>query len=326
MRRREFITFLGSAVAFCPLIARAQQPTMPVVGFLTPSGSAALRQQIAGLKEGLKQSGYIEGQNVTFELRFGEGQFDRLTELASDLARRQASVIVAGSSAGLRAAKQASATIPIVFSIGEDPVKLGFVASLNRPGGNITGIYQFTSGLEAKRLGLLHEMIPNAKVIAALVNPNFPAAEAQVRDVHEAASRLSVQLIVLRANAEEDFERAFASLVRQKAGALLVCASPFFNGRREQLVVLAARHAVPAIYEWRDYAAAGGLMSYGTDLADAYRQAGAYAGRILKGEKPADLPVIQVAKFEFVINLSTAKALGIEVPPNLAARADEIIE
>src|SRR5262245_17604080 len=326
MRRREFITILGSAVAFCPLIARAQQPTMPLVGFLTPSGSAALRQQIAGLKEGLKQSGYIEGQNVTFEPRFGEGQFDRLPELASDLVRRQPSVIIVSTSASLRAAKLTTTTIPIVFSMGEDPVKLGFVASLNRPGGNITGVYQFTAGLEAKRLGLLHEMVPNVKTVAALVNPNFSAAEAQLRDVQEAATRLSLQVIVLRANTEKDLEPAFASLVQQKAGALLVCASPFFNRRREQLAVLAARHAVPAIYEWRDYAAAGGLMSYGTDLADAYRQAGAYAGRILKGEKPADLPVIQVAKFEFVINLSTAKALGIEVPPNLAARADEIIE
>jgi putative ABC transport system substrate-binding protein len=326
MRRREFIALLGSAVGVCPLIARAQQPTMPVVGFLSPSGSATLRQQIAALKEGLKQSGYIEGQSVTLESRFGEGQFDRLPALASDLVRRRVSVIVASSSAGVRAAKQTTTTVPIVFSIGEDPVKLGFVASLNRPGGNITGVYQFTAGLEAKRLGLLHEMIPNAKTVAVLINPNYPAAEAQLRDVQEAASGLSIQLIVLRANAEKDFEPAFATLVQQKAGSLLVCGSPFFNVRRQQLAVRAARHAVPAIYEWRDYATAGGLMSYGTDLADAYHQAGVYAGRILKGEKPADLPVVQLAKFEFVINLSTAKALGIQVPPNLAARADEIIE
>jgi putative ABC transport system substrate-binding protein len=326
MRRREFIAILGGAVGVCPLIARAQQPTMPAVGFLSPSGSVALRQQIAALKEGLKQSGYIEGQSVTLEPRFGEGRFDRLPALASELVRRQVSVIVVSSSAGVRAAKQATTTIPIIFSIGEDPVKLGFVASLNRPGGNITGVYQFTAGLEAKRLGLLHEMIPNTKTIAVLINPNYAAAEAQLRDVQEAASRLSVQLIVLRANAEKDFEPAFTSLVQQKAGALLVCGSPFFNVKREQLAVLAARHAVPAIYEWRDYAMAGGLMSYGSDLADAYHQAGVYAGRILKGEKPADLPVVQVAKFEFVINLSTAKALGIEVPPNLAARADAIIE
>jgi putative ABC transport system substrate-binding protein len=326
MRRREFITLLTSAVAVCPLIARAQQPTMPVVGFLSPSRSAPLRQTIAGLKEGLKQSGYIEGQSVTFEWRFGEGQFDRLPALAADLVRRQPSVIVASTSASLRAVKLTTATIPIVFSMGEDPVKLGFVASLNRPGGNITGVYQFTAGLEAKRLGLLHEMVPNVKTIAALVNPDYSAAEAQLGDVQEAATRLSVQIIVLRANVEKDLEPAFASLVQQKAGALLVCGSPFFNGRREQLAVLAARHAVPAIYEWPEYAAAGGLMSYGTDLADAYRQAGVYAGRILKGEKPSDLPVIQMAKFKFVINLSTAKALGIKVPPTLAARADEIIE
>lgn len=326
MRRREFIALLGSAVGVWPLIARAQQPTMPVVGFLSPSGSTTLRQQIAALKEGLKQSGYIEGQSVSLESRFGEGHFDRLPALASDLVRRRVSVIIASSSAGVRAAKQTTTTIPIVFSIGEDPVKLGFVASLNRPGGNTTGVYQFTAGLEAKRLGLLHEMIPNAKTVAVLINPNYPAAEAQLRDVQEAASGLSIQLIVLRANAEKDLEPAFATLVQQKAGALLVCGSPFFNVRREQLAVLAARHVVPAIYEWRDYATAGGLMSYGTDLADAYHQAGVYAGRILKGEKPADLPVVQVAKFEFVINLSTAKALGIKVPPNLAARADAIIE
>jgi putative ABC transport system substrate-binding protein len=231
MRRREFITLLSSAVAACPLIASAQQPAMPVVGFLSPSRSAALRQQIAALKEGLKQSGYIEGQNVTFELRFGEGQFDQLQALASELVRRQASVIVASSSAGVRAAKQASATIPVVFSIGEDPVKLRFVASLNRPGSNITGVYQFTAGLEAKRLGLLHEMIPNAKAIAVLVNPNYSAAEAQLRDVQEAAPRLGVQLIVLRANVEKDFEPAFAAVVQQKAGALLV-RRPHSQGRK----------------------------------------------------------------------------------------------
>ncbi len=326
MRRRAFISFLGGAAAAWPVAVHAQQLAMPLVGFLTPSRQGALRQQLAAFEGGLKESGYIEGQNVTIEYRFGEGQFDRLPSLASDLVQRQVSVIVVSTSAAVLAAKQASTTIPIIFSIGEDPVKLGLVASLNRPGGNVTGVYQFTTGLEAKRLGLLHEMVPRATTIGVLINPNFSAANTQLRDVQEAAARLGVQLVVLRANEEKDFEAAFATLVQQKAEALLVCGSPFFNGRREQLIVLAARHAVPAIYEWRDFAAAGGLMSYGTHLSDSYRQAGVYAGRVLKGEKPADLPVLQVTKFEFVINLSTAKALGIQVSPTLSARADEVIE
>ena len=305
----------------------AQQPAMPVVGFLNAASPGPLRQQIAAFREGLKESDYVEGQNVAVEYRWAEGQYDRLPALVADLVRQQVSVIVSGGGApAVLAAKAATTTIPIVFSPGADPVGLGFVASLNRPGGNITGVYQFTSGLEAKRLGLLHEMVPKATTIAVLVNPNFADAENQLRDVQEAAARLGVQLVVVRANAESDFDAAFSTVVRQRAGALLVCASPFFNGRREQLVVLAARHALPAIFEWRDFAAAGGLMSYGTSLADAYRQAGVYAGQILKGANPVDLPVVQSTKFELVINLSTAKALGLEVPPTLSARADELIE
>jgi putative tryptophan/tyrosine transport system substrate-binding protein len=326
MRRREFITLLGGAAAALPFGVRAQQP-MPVVGFVNASSPGPLRQQIAAFREGLKDSDYVEGQNVAVEYRWAEGRYDRLPALVADLVRQQVSVIVSGGGApAVLAAKAATTTIPIVFSLGADPVGLGVVVSLNRPGGNITGVYQFTSGLEAKRLGLLHEMIPKATPIAVLVNPNFADAENQLRDVEEAAARLEVQLVIVRANAESDFDAAFSTLVRQRAGALLVCSSPFFNGRREQLVVLAARHAVPAIFEWRDFAAAGGLMSYGTSLADAYRQVGVYAGQILRGAKPVDLPVVQSTKFELVINLSTAKALGLEVPPTLAARADEVIE
>ena len=327
MRRREFIRFLSGAAAAWPLTVRAQQQPMPVVGFLNAASPGPLRQQVAAFREGLKESDYVEGRNVAVEYRWAEGQYDRLPALVADLVRLQVSVIVSGGGApAVLAAKAATTTIPIVFSLGADPVGLGVVVSLNRPGGNITGVYQFTSGLEAKRLSLLHEMIPKATPIAVLVNPNFADAENQLRDVEEAAARLEVQLVIVRANAEGDFDAAFSTLVRQRAGALLVCGSPFFNIRREQLVVLAARHAVPAIFEWRDFAAAGGLMSYGTSLADAYRQVGVYAGQILRGAKPVDLPVVQSTKFELVINLSTAKALGLNVPPQLLARADAVIE
>jgi ABC-type uncharacterized transport system substrate-binding protein len=326
MRRREFITMIAGAAAAWPLAAGAQQSAMPTIGFMAGSSPSALSQQVAAFREGLKEAGFIEGVSVAVEYRYGEGQFDRFPAFASDLVRRQVAVLVATGPTGVLAAKQASTTIPVVFSIGSDPVEIGLVASLNRPGGNITGVYQFTAGLEAKRLGLLHEMVPKATTIAALVNPNYAGAENQLRDVQEAASRLGVQLVVVRANTEDEFNAAFSTIVQQKAEALLVCASPFFNARRQQLVLLAARHTVPTMYEWRDFAAAGGLMSYGTSLADAYRQAGVYAGRILKGEKPADLPVVQVTKFEFVINLNAAKALALDVPPTLLARADEVIE
>jgi putative tryptophan/tyrosine transport system substrate-binding protein len=326
VRRRDFITLLGGAAAW-PLAARAQQTAMPVVGFMAGSSPSALSQQVAAFREGLKEAGFIEGLNVAVEYRYGEGQLDRFPALASDLVRRQVAVLVAsGGPTGVLAAKQASTTIPIVFSIGSDPVEIGLVASLNRPGGNITGVYQFTAGLEAKRLGLLQEMVPKARTIAVLLNPNYAPAENQLRDVQEAATRLGVQLVVVRANTEEEFNAAFSTIVQQKAGALLVCASPFFNSRRQQLVPLATRHALPAMYEWRDFAAAGGLMSYGTSLADAYRQTGVYAARILKGAKPADLPIMQATKFELVINLNTARALRFDVPPSLIALADEVIE
>jgi putative tryptophan/tyrosine transport system substrate-binding protein len=324
MKRREFITVLGGAAAW-PLTARAQQPAMPMIGFMITNVQSR-SQQIAAFHAGLKESGYVEGQNVTVELRSAEGHFDRYPALAADLLRHGVAVLVAVNNDAALAAKRATATTPIIFGMGGDPVALGLVGSLNRPGGNITGIYFFTQGLEGKRLGLLHELVPTATTIAVLINTDYSPAKNQLQDVQEAAARLGVQVLVLRANVEADFDAVFADLVRQRAGALLVCASPFFASRRQQLVVLAARHAVPAIYEWREFAAAGGLMSYGTNLNDAYRQMGVYAGRVLKGEKPADLPILQSTAFEFVINLTTARALGIAVPPTLSARADEVIE
>lgn len=326
MLRRQLLMGFGGAVAAWPLGARAQQPAMPLVGVMIAGAAEPLRQATAGFRQGLKETGYVEGQNVSIDYRFAEGQFDRFPTFASELVSRQAAVLFTTSSAGTHAAIQATKTIPIVFAIGEDPIRLGFVASLNRPGGNVTGIYQFTAGLEAKRFGLLHEVVPNSTIMAVLINPNFSAAESQLRDVQEAAVRLGVQLVVLRANGENDFDAAFSTLIQQRAEGLLVCGSPFFFSKRAQLIGLAARHGVPAMYEWREYAATGGLMSYGTNLADIYRQGGLYSGQILAGAKPADLPVMQATKFEFVINLGSAKALGIAVPPALSARADEVIE
>jgi putative ABC transport system substrate-binding protein len=325
MRRREFITIVGGAVAW-PLSVRAQQAAMPVVGFMMAGSRLALRDEVTAFEAGLKEMGFTEGQNLALEYRFAEGQFDRFPAFASDFVQRQVSVIAASSPQGALAAKRATTAIPVVFSIGADPVEVGLVSSLSHPGGNVTGVYQFTAGLESKRLGLLHEMVPKAEVVGVLVNPNYAAAESQLRDVQEAAANLGLRLVIVRANIESEFDAAFSTVVTQRAGAMLVCASPFFNSRRQQLVVLASSHALPAIFEWRDFAVAGGLMSYGTSLNNAYRQAGIYAGRILKGEKASELPVVQSTKFEFVINLSTAKALHIDVPPTLSARADEIIE
>jgi len=327
MRRRTFITLLGGAAAAWPLSARGQ-PLMPIVGFAVSGSRSALRDDVAAFETGLKEMGFIEGQNLALEYRFAEGQFDRFPALVSDLIQRQVSVLAVSSPQGALAAKKATTAIPIVFSVGADPVELGLVSSLNRPGGNLTGVYQLTTGLEAKRLELLHEIVPRVEIIGALVNPayDYAAVESQLRDVQEAATRLGLRLVVVRANVESEFDAAFSTVIAQRAGALQVCASPFFNSRHQQLVVLATRHALPTIFEWRDFAVAGGLMSYGTILSNAYRQAGVYVGRILKGAKASDSPIVQSTKFEFVINLSTAKALGIEVPPTLSARADEVIE
>ena len=326
LKRREFMTLLGGAAVSWPLAARAQQPAPPVVGVI--DGGFADPRVVVPFKQGLGDLGFVEGHNVTIEYRWADSRYDRLPELAADLVQRQVSAIaVPSNTPASRAAKVATATIPIVFGVGDDPVRLGLVASLSRPGGNATGVNFFIGELAAKRLGLLHEFVPAASRIVVLANPtDAMRTSSNVRDLEAAARALGLQIIVLMASTNEEIDAAFSTIARERADALFVLADSFFGARRVHLAILAARHAVPAAYGQRDYAEAGGLMSYGTNLADARRQVGVYTGRILKGEKPADLPVLQPTKFEFIINLQTAKTLGLDVPPTLLARADEVIE
>ncbi len=326
MKRREFITLLGSVAAW-PLAARAQQKSaMPVVGFLNSGSPQAQALAAVAYRQALEETGFVEGKNVVIEFRWADGQYDRLPELVADLIRRNVAVIMAGGPPAAQAAKSATSTIPIVFTSGDDPVQVGLVTSINRPGGNITGVHIFFSGLESKKLGLLRELVPQAGVIAALVNPSFASAGRQTTELQAAARTLGKQIQIINASNEHELDTAFASMAQLRVDAMLVAADPFFSARRNQIVSLAARYAIPAVYEQRAFAGAGGLMSYGTNIEYGYRQAGIYTGRILKGEKPADLPVLQSTKFEFVINLKTAKALGIEVRPDLLSIADEVIE
>ena len=326
MKRREFITLLGGAVAAWPLAARAQQPKVPVVGFLNSGTPAGLAQLTAAFRQGLNEAGYVEGRNVAIEYRWAEGQYDRLPALVGDLVSRQVTVMAATTTPAALAAKRATSSIPIVFAMGADPIAIGMVDSLSRPSGNVTGINNYMSDLGAKRLELVRELLPGAAVIGMLVNPNFPDAESQAKDMKEAARKFGQQVDVVNANSESDFNPAFATLVQLRARALVVTIDPFFLSRREQLVALAARHKIPAIYFAPEFVSAGGLMSYASNIADGYRQAGIYVGRILKGAKPGDLPVVQPTKFDLIINLKTAKALGLTVPDKLLALADEVIE
>jgi putative tryptophan/tyrosine transport system substrate-binding protein len=328
MKRREFITLLGGAVVGWPLAARAQQPAMPVIAFINAGTSDASARNAAAFRNGLSETGYVEGQNITVEYHWLEGKYDRLPSLMADLVRRRVAVIATpGSNPAALAAKTATTTIPIVFGVGEDPVKLGLVASLARPGGNATGINYFTTELMAKRLGLLHELVPKAVRIAVLVNPaNASSAEATLRDAPEAARAIGLQIQVFNASTSREIEAAFATLVRDRADALYIGPDGFFGTRRVQFATLAMRHVIPTAYAIREFPEVGGLMSYGTDRLDMFRRVGVYTGQVLKGAKPADLPILQSTKFEFVINMQTARALGLEVPPQLLASADEVIE
>jgi putative tryptophan/tyrosine transport system substrate-binding protein len=326
MKRRTFITLLGGAATAWPLAVRAQQSAMPVIGVLDGRSADESTPLVAALRRGLNETGFVEGRNVAIEHHWAHGQYDRLPALAADLVRRQVTVIATSGNASALAAKTATATIPIVFLTGADPVQAGLVASLSRPGGNLTGVTSLGVELGPKRLELLHELVPAATTIAILVNPANRSAEIQVRDMQAAARTLGLELHILQASTEREIDAAFAALTRLRAGALVISPEAFFNSRSEQLAALTVRHAVPAIYTYREFAAAGGLMSYGGSITDSYRQAGIYVGRILKGEKPADLPVQQSTKVELIINMKTAKALGLTVPFALLGRADEVFE
>jgi putative tryptophan/tyrosine transport system substrate-binding protein len=325
VKRREFITLLGSAAAAWPLTTRAQQSMLPVIGYLSNTSLALISVQLAGFRQGLKEAGYVEGQNVRIEYRWAEGQYDRLPALARDLVGRRLAVIFAGGGvAPVLAAKAATSTIPIVFQMGSDPVKAGVVANLNHPGGNVTGVSRMSTAMLPKELELLRELVPTASVIQFLVNPTNPIAEIQLLEMQEAVRSLGIELQVLRASSEGEIDGAFEILAQ--IPALVIANDPFFSARHAQIAELTARHKVPAIFSQRDFALSGGLMSYSASLTDSHRQAGVYVGRILKGEKPADLPIVQPTKFELVINIKTAKTLGLTVPLTLQASADEVIE
>jgi putative tryptophan/tyrosine transport system substrate-binding protein len=327
IKRREFITLLGGAAATWPLAASAQQPAVPVIGYLSARSPDESKHLVDAFRSGLQTVGYVEGQNVAIHFRWAEGQYDRLPAMAAELVREKVAVLATlGGEPSALAAKAATSTIPIVFSVGGDPVKQGLAASYNRPGGNATGVSLLTNPAEQKRLGLLHELVPQATTVGFLVNPTFPGSGSQISDVQEAARTLNLQVHILRASADREIESAFESVAPQNIQALAVGADGFFDSRRAKLVALAARHAVPTIYQFREFAVAGGLVSYGVDASDAYRLVGVYTGRVLKGEKPADLPVVQSIKFQLVINLRTAKTLGLSFPDKLLALADEVIE
>jgi putative tryptophan/tyrosine transport system substrate-binding protein len=327
MRRREFIALLGGTAVVWPLNARAQQPALPVIGFLGAASPEGYAPFVGGFLRGLKEAGFVDGENIAIAYRWAEGQYDRLPALAADLVARRVSVMVAtGGLSSSLAARDATKTIPIVFTLGSDPIKFGLVASLNRPGGNVTGVSLFAYLLDAKRVELMHELVPGAATIALLANSNNPQTDAQFADVEAASRTFRQQAVILKASSDSEIEEAFAALAQRRVSALLVSADPFFLSRRHQIVAAVARHAIPAMYEWRQFAEADGLMSYGVDLVDAYRQAGVYVAKILNGAKPADLPILQPTKFEFVINLRTAKKMGLDLPAKLLALADDVIE